>query len=175
MYNSGYNFTSDSITSTNPSDFFNNLGSMAAGLVVLFVILGLIALAVAIFLIVAQCKVYKKAGESWWKALIPVYSTWINAKISGLAWWWCPIFVGITALATFDNLSAVAGSALLVVMFNFNYNLSKKFGKTNGFAVLLTILPIIGIPMLAFGSAKYQANAEVDKNGIFAVENNLVK
>lgn len=60
-------------------------------------------------------------------------------------------------------------------MFNFNYNLSKKFGKTNGFAVLLTILPIIGVPILAFGSAKYQDNVKVDKNGIFAVENNLAK
>lgn len=170
MYSGGYDLPTDASS----TDFFNSLGNMAAGLVVLVVILGLIALAVGIFLIIAQCKVYKKAGEAWWKALIPVYSTWINAKISGLAWWWCPIFVGIAALATFDNISAVAGSALLVVMFNFNYNLSKKFGKSNGFAVLLTILPIIGVPILAFGSAKYQ-DVKVDKNGIFAVENDLAK
>lgn len=58
MYNGGYDLPTD----VNSTDFFNSLGNMAAGLVVLVVILGLIALAVGIFLIIAQCKVYKKAG-----------------------------------------------------------------------------------------------------------------
>ena len=48
--------------------------------------------------------------------------------------------------------------------------LAKKFGKSNGFAFLCTILPIIGIPILGFGSAKYNKDAKVDKNGIFSVE-----
>ena len=175
MYNGGYNFTTDSITTTGSSDFWSNLGALSAGLIVLVVIAGLFALAIAVFLIIAECKVYKKAGEAWWKALIPVYSTWVETKITGLAWWWCPIILGITALVSFENLSYVVGGALLVVAFNYNYNLSKKFGKSNGFAVLLTLLPIVGIPMLAFGSDKYQADAKTDKNGIFAVEKDLVK
>ena len=175
MYNNGYNFTPDSITSTSSTDAWSNLANIGAGLLFFVVILGLMAIALAVFLIIAECKIYKKAGEPWWKALIPVYSTWINAKIAGLAWWWCPIFVGISALSTFSNLSFVCFSALLVISFNFNYNLSKKFGKTNGFAVLMTILPIIAIPILAFGSAKYDSKIKTDKNGIFAVEKDLIK
>lgn len=175
MYNGGYDFTTDVISNTNTSDFFSNLGTIGAGLIILFIFLGILALGIAIFLIIAQCKVFKKAGEAWWKSLVPVYSTWVNTKITGLAWWWCPIFLGVSALSTYKNLSGLLGFAVLVIYFNYNYNLSKKFGKSNGFAVLLTLLPFIGIPMLAFGSAKYQASVKTDKNGIFAVENNMVK
>ena len=174
MYSNGYNLTTDPATTTT-TDFISNLGAVGAGLAVLFVILGLFATAIIIFMIIAECKVFKKAGEPWWKALIPVYSTWIEGKIAGLAWWWCPIFLGLTALASCGNLSYVAGAAVLVISFNFNYNLCKKFGKSNGFAVLLTLLPIVGIPILAFGSAKYNAAVKTDKNGIFAIENSIAK
>ncbi len=175
MYNDAYNLTTDSVANEAYSDFFNNLSTAGAGIIVFTIIMFLFALAIAVFLIIAECKMFKKAGESWWKALIPVYSTWIEAKIGGLAWWWCPIYVGVAALATFKNLTYVVCGAILVIGFNFYYNICKKFGKSNGFAVLCTLLPIIGIPMLAFGSAKYNASAKTDKNGIFAVENNIAK
>ena len=83
--------------------------------------------------------------------------------------------IGVSALATFKNLAYVGGFVALVISFNFFYNISKKFGKSNGFAFLCTVLPIIGIPILAFGSDKYNASAKTDKNGIFAVENNIAK
>lgn len=175
MYNGGYDLTTNSVTSNSAADFFNNLESLSAGLIVFTVFVALIAIAVAVFLIIAECKMFKKAGESWWKALIPFYSTWIEAKIAGLAWWWCPIMVGVASLATFKNLSSIAGFATLVIAFNYFYNISKKFGKSNGFAFLCTVLPIIGVPILAFGSDKYNASAKTDKNGIFAVENNIAK
>ena len=118
---------------------------------------------------------FAKMGVAWWKALIPVYSTWVETKITGLAWWWCPIFLGISALSTYKNLYGAASFAIIIIFFNYNYNLAKKFGKSDGFAVLLTLLPIIGIPILAFGSAKYNASAKTDKNGIFAVDHDMVK
>lgn len=175
MYNGGFDLTTDSVTSTNPTDFFSNLETLGAGLVAFTVFVALIAIAVAVFLIIAECKMFKKAGESWWKALVPFYSTWVETKIASLAWWWCPIMLGIAALATFKNLASMAGIFALIVSFNYYYNISKKFGKSNGFAVLCTLLPIIGIPILAFGSAKYNADAKTDKNGIFAVEKDMVK
>lgn len=170
MYSDTYNLTTES----NSVDFFNDLANVGAGLAVFFIILFIIALGLAIFLIVAECKLFKKAGESWWKALIPFYNTWIEGKIAGLAWWWCPIIIGVAALTTCKSLSFLS-FALVVISFNFNYNIAKKFGKSNGFAVLLTLLPIIGIPILAFGSDKYNAGIKTDKNGIFAVENNIAK
>ncbi len=146
--------------------------SILAGVgIALAVIICLVALAVLILIIVANCKIFKKAGEEWWKALIPLYSSWIETKITGLAWWWFLIFAGLTALfgTKTGEANFVVYMGLLLTSFNYNYNLAKKFGKTNGFAVLNTILPVIGLPILAFGSAKYDKAAKVDKNGIFTM------
>lgn len=169
-----YNYTYTPSTTTTP-DLEAIFGGMTAGIIVFFVFIGLIALAVAIFMIIAQCKLYTKAGEAWWKIFIPIYSTWIQTKITGLAWWWCPIYFGIAALSGIKEISTILLFAAILISFNYNYNLAKKFGKSNGFALLCTLLPIIGIPILAFGSAKYDKNAATDKNGIFAVEKDLVK
>ena len=170
MYNSGYD-----LTTTASNDWWSNFGQLTAAAIVIVILLGLIALAIAVFFIIAHCKVFTKAGEAWWKALIPVYNSWIETKIAGLAWWWFPIFIGVATLSGIKNLSAILGFVIILISFNYNYNIAKKFGKSNGFAFLCTILPIIGYPILAFGSAKYDAKAATDKNGIFAVEKDLVK
>ena len=175
MYNDAYNLTTDSLTNSGSTDFFSNLAGFTAGMAVAFVIFGIILLGIVVFLIICECKIFKKAGESCWKALVPVYNTWIEGKIGGLAWWWCPIILGMTALSGVSSLSYVACIATVVISFNFNYNISKKFGKTGGFALLLTLLPIIGLPILAFGSDKYNASVATDKNGIFAVQNSVAK
>ena len=168
MYNSGYD-----LTTTNSTDWFN-LGQLTAAAAVIVILLGLIVLAIVVFLIIAQCKLFTKAGEAWWKALIPIYNSWVETKITGLAWWWLPIYIGTACLCGVKELS-VLGFAVILISFNYNYNLAKKFGKSNGFAFLCTILPIIGLPVLAFGSAKYDAKADTDENGIFAVKGHLVK
>ena len=170
-----YNYTYTPSTTTTPS-LDSVFGGMAIGAIILVVILGLIALAVAIFMIIAECKLFTKAGEKWWKVFVPIYNTWVQNKIVGLAWWWLPIFLVASALTEVQTLGFVAGMAVILVSFNYNYNLAKKFGKSNGFAVLTTFLPVIGLPILAFGSAKYDAKAETDKNGIFAIDKDgLVK
>ena len=167
MYNSSYDIT------TTSTDWFN-LGQLTAAAAVIVILLALVILAILVFLIIAQCKLFSKSGEAWWKALIPIYNSWIETKITGLAWWWLPIYIGTTALSGVKEF-AVLGFAIILISFNYNYNLAKKFGKSNGFAFLCTILPIIGLPILAFGSAKYDAKAATDKNGIFAVDGSLVK
>ena len=169
-----YNYTYTPSTTT--PDVDSLFGGMAIGAIILVAVIGLIALAVAIFMIIAECKLFTKAGEKWWKVFIPIYNTWVQAKITGLAWWWLPIFLGATALTDVKGLEFAAGMGVILISFNFNYNLAKKFGKSNGFAVLTTFLPVIGLPILAFGSAKYDKNAATDKNGIFAIEKDgLVK
>jgi heme/copper-type cytochrome/quinol oxidase subunit 2 len=173
MYNS--NLITPNTTTTTP-DVEAIFGGMAAGAIILVAILGLIALAIVVFFIIAECKLYAKAGEKWWKVFIPIYNSWIETKITGLAWWWLPIFLLASSLYGANDLAYVGGFGLILVSFNYNYNLAKKFGKSNGFAVLCTLLPIIGIPILAFGSAKYDKDAAVDKNGIFAItKDSLVK
>lgn len=174
MY-SYYNNIITPSTSSSAEDIATIFGGMAIGAIILVAIVGLIALAIAVFMIIAKCKLFTKSGEAWWKVFVPIYNNWTETKITGLAWWWCPIFLGLSVLCEVKCFALVASLAVILVSFNYNFNLAKKFGKSNGFAVLCTLLPVIGLPILAFGSAKYDAKAETDKNGIFAVEKNLVK
>lgn len=145
------------------------LGAATGAVIALIVFAVIIGLALAILIIVARCKMFEKAGEKWWKSLIPVYSTWIETKIGGLAWWWLPIFVLVAGLSAGKGTYVFAWTTTLV-QFNIIFNISKKFGKSGGFAFLCTILPFVGLPMLGFGSTKYDKNTKVDKNGIFSIE-----
>ncbi len=159
------------LISPNPTVDESWLTGLGAAAIVLVVICALIGIALLVLIIVANCKMFKKAGQAWWKALIPLYNSWIETKITGLAWWWFLIFAVLTALlGKGDMENAVLSMALVLTSFNYNFNLAKKFGKTNGFAVLNTILPFIGLPILAFGSAQYNKDAEVDENGIFSLK-----
>lgn len=146
-------------------------GATAAAIVGI-IIAAIIVIAIIVLMIIALCKIFTKAGEKWWKAIVPIYSSWIQTKIVGLAWWWFLIFVVLTALVSREGQDAnyVLTWCVLLVSFNYNFNLAKKFGKSNGFAVLNTILPVIGLPILAFGSAKYDKDAKVDENGIFSLK-----
>ena len=166
------NLITPNTTTVDPDALF---GGMAIGAIILFGFIALIALAVAIFMLIAECKIYTKAGEKWWKVFVPLYNSWIQTKITGLAWWWFPIFIGFSMLMDVKVFAPIAGICVILISFNYNYNLAKKFGKSNGFALLTTFLPFVGLPILGFGSAKYDAKADTDKNGIFAVEKNLVK
>ena len=153
------------------SDADKLFGNLTAGALILFALLILICLAIIALVLVSNCLIFKKAGEKPWKGLIPLYNSWVETRITGLAWYWFLIFAGLTAiLGSGKDVNYVISIGLLLTSFNYNYNLAKKFGKTNGFAFLCTILPFIGLPILAFGSAKYNKDAKVDENGIFSVE-----
>ncbi|MBP5678544.1 MAG: hypothetical protein J6X28_01790 [Bacilli bacterium] len=147
------------------------LSGASVAVIILVAFLALIALGLVILVLIANCKIFKKAGEAWWKGLIPLYNSWVETKITGLGWWWFLIFIIITGLFSYmEETNFVVYMALVLTSFNYNFNLAKKFGKTNGFAVFNTIFPVIGLPILAFGSAKYDKDAKVDENGIFSIK-----
>ncbi len=101
----------------------------------------LIVLALVVFLIAAMWKIYEKAGQEGWAAIIPIYNTYILLKIVGKPGWWL--------LLMFIPL-------VNIVFLVWTYNmLSKSFGKDEGFTVGLLLLGIVFIPILGFGDAKY--------------------
>ena len=146
------------------------LGNLTAGAIIAIVILSLLACAIIVLMLVSNYMIFKKAGEKPWKGLIPLYNSWVETRIAGLAWYWFLIFAGLTAMMEMFSAGFVVSFGLVLTSFNYNYNIAKKFGRTEGFAFLCTILPIIGLPILAFGDSKYKKDAKVDKNGIFSVE-----
>jgi hypothetical protein len=105
-------------------------------------------LALAVFYVVCQWKIFTKAGVPGWIALIPIYNYWKLCEIVGRPGWW-----SLSFLLSFIPL--VGWIVPLVVAIIVMVDLAKSFGKEPIFALLLILLPIIGLPMLAFGSAKY--------------------
>jgi len=108
------------------------------GLLVSFVVFGL---AIAVFMYAALWKVFVKAGQPGWAAIIPIYNAYIMTKIAGKPGWW-------VLMLLLPPLNLIFGIWL--------YNMiSKSFGKDEAFTVGLLLLGIVFLPILGFGSAKY--------------------
>ena len=105
----------------------------------------IIYLAVVILEIASFWRVFTKAGQPGWAAIIPIYNYYVLLKVVGRQWWWL-----LLLLIPFVNI------VIVIVIFN---DLSKSFGKSGGFTVGLVLLPFIFFPILAFGSAQYQGPA----------------
>jgi uncharacterized membrane protein YhaH (DUF805 family) len=99
-------------------------------------------LAFTILMIAACWKIYTKAGQPGWAAIIPIYNLYIWCKIVGRPWWWI-----LLMLIPFVNF--IIGIILCI-------DLAKSFGKGVGFGLGLVFLGIIFFPILGFGSAQYQ-------------------
>ena len=111
----------------------------AAGIGMGFVI---VQLAIAILFIVSLWKIFAKAGEPGWAAIIPIYNAVVLLKIAGKPGWWV-----LLLFIPFVNI--VIGILAIV-------GLAQNFGKGGGYIAGLILLPIIFYPMLAFGSAQYK-------------------
>lgn len=102
----------------------------------------LCTLILSIFLIAAQWKVFTKAGQPGWAAIIPIYNIYIMTKIAGKPGWWVLMF-----FLPFVNFIFAIWLTNMI---------SKSFGKDEAFTAGLILLGIIFWPILGFGSAKYQ-------------------
>ena len=101
----------------------------------------LVIFALAIVVLVAAWKVFEKAGEAGWKALIPIYNYYVLLRIVGRPGWWLILY--FIPIVGFITGIIVANDA------------SKSFGKSAGFTVGLIFLPFIFVPILGYGDARY--------------------
>lgn len=135
------------------------------GIAIFGIIIMLVALAVGIIQTIAFWKIFKKAGKGGWEAIIPFYGNWVLMEISGLNWWWF-LFLFAPFVLSFVGLSWLGYLANLFAMFNCYFNLAKKFNKSTGFAVCLTLFTPICAPMLGFSkNVTYNGSVPVSKNG----------
>lgn len=117
--------------------------------------------AFAILVVVANCFLYTKMGEPWWKAIIPFYNLFvINEKIFGNGWWFL-----ITA---FGAVPYVGWIVCLLYSVIFNVRLARSFGKESVFALGLILLSPIFILILGLGQARYVRLADFDYKRPFA-------
>ena len=99
------------------------------------------ALVIIVFEIAAVWRIFVKAGDRGWKAIIPIWNTLIVLKIVGRPWWWIFLY-----------LIPVVWWIVYIIVY---YDLAKSFGKGVGFAVGVILLPFIFVPILGFGSSQY--------------------
>lgn len=99
---------------------------------------------VILFIIItaeSHWKIFKKAGQSGWASIIPIYNLIVLLEIVKKPTWWFVLllipFVNIIFAIWITNL------------------LSKKFNKDEGFTIGLLLLPFIFYPLLGLSKAEY--------------------
>jgi Family of unknown function (DUF5684) len=102
-------------------------------------------LAFVVLMIAALWKIFSKAGQPGWAAIIPIVNTYFVCKVAGRPGWWViPMFI------PFVNF---------IIAIILCIDIAKSFGKGVGFGIGLILLPVIFFPILGFGSAQYQGGA----------------
>jgi len=96
--------------------------------------------------IISMWKIFTKAGQPGWAAIVPIYNIIVQLNVQGRPTWWI-----IWWLIPFVNYVGIFVMAIITGL-----DLAKRFGKGGGFAAGLILLAPIFLLILAFGSAQYQ-------------------
>ena len=96
---------------------------------------------IILLLIIAWWKIFEKAGQPGWQAIIPIYNFYVLLKIVGKPGWWLILM-----------LIPLVNAIFIIWAYNM---LSKSFGKDEAFTVGLVLLSFVFFPILGFGDAKY--------------------
>jgi uncharacterized membrane protein len=132
--------------------------------------------------IIGSWKIFKKAGESRWKALIPFYSTYTMYKVTWhtFAFWVYGGIIITNVLCSYlsqANVIAVLGSFLALTTLGIHieqmHRLAVCFHKGFWFTVGLVFLKPIFILILAFDKSDY-TYVKTDSRLLHEIKNNLV-
>ena len=109
-----------------------------------------VLLAIAVVGIIGLWKVFEKAGEEGWKALIPFYNMYILYKITwGNGWLFLLLLIPI------------ANAVIAIITL---YKLAESFGKGIGFFFGLWFLYPVFIMILGFGPDQYRGGVQQKVN-----------
>lgn len=106
-------------------------------------IVPVVAVIFLILMIISMWKIFLKAGQPGWAAIIPIYNIFVLLQIVRKPIWWIVLF--FVPFVSFIM-------SLVVIAF-----LGKSFGKGFGFILGLIFLPFIFYPILAFGDSAYMS------------------
>lgn len=120
--------------------------------------------------VVAYWRIFKKAGESGWKSLIPVYSNYIRYRIV-----WSPLWFWVGALllaasvalelwggegGVWGGLSMGIGGAWTLIHMIRNYRMGRAFGRGVPFSLGMVVFPPLFTLILGLGGSVYQGRRE---------------
>ena len=142
--------------------------------------IALIGIAMFVLTVIARWKIFTKAGEEGWKSIIPIYSDYVEWKLSwnNITMFWISLaliiggyILGMVSGAyavTADGSVAAAGGGFMgilssilvlagcVIMLIQKFKLFKAFGKGAGWFVAWIFFNNIMVLVLGFGSAQYE-------------------
>lgn len=118
---------------------YNELAYLIGGTT--YIVSMVISLAISVVVIIGSWKVYEKAGEPGWAAIVPFYSQYVLFKIAfGSGWLFLLMFV------------PCVNFVMLIIC---NFKLATAFGKGTGYGFGLWLLNPIFMCLLGFGDAQY--------------------
>lgn len=138
----GYDYYSTPYYSNGGSHFESTLDDGIFGVVLgIFASFWVLCIICAVIQLIGQWKTYQKAGLDGWEALVPGHNVFVKFQLAGIH---TAFF--FLLLVPFANI---------VVEFWLNIEFAKKFGRSVGFGIGLTFLPVIFYPILGFGKSQY--------------------
>ena len=169
------------MTNLTPAGEAALVGGFAGAIVAFIAVFGIIF---CILMIIANWKIFEKAGEPGWKSIIPIYNVYIMFKIVNMKnwfWWILGLSVIGSIIASVNNSASfyyMSGAEIqttdisqvptivIVTMFIeavvtiwagivYAYRTSKVFGHGLGYTFGLIFLPNIFQLILGFGKSKY--------------------
>ncbi len=156
-----------------------------------FGIIATIGIIFFVLYVIASWKIFQKAGEPGWKALIPIYNVYIMFKIVNMkSWFWwliamsicCNIMIAVDIPGIYNmnqsqldaidwgqhpmTIIATIISIVVTIWANITYSwrTSKVFGHGVGYFIGLWLLPNIFWLILGFDKSKYDKKALKKKN-----------
>lgn len=96
---------------------------------------------IMLIMLSSMWRIFTKAGYAGWTSLVPIYNAVLMMRIAGKPGWW-------VLLMMFPLVN-------MVIMVVVDISLANQFGKNAAFGIGLLFLPLIFMPILAFGSAKH--------------------
>ena len=149
----------------------SELTSLLSTLGIVFGIAFLIILIILIPAIIAEWKLFKKAGKPGWAAIVPFYNTWVLIEIAGLNWWYflITLFGGVVLAFLGEAFDLLSYLIPLYINFIVYYNIAKKMKQDPIlYGILSVFLPYVTVLILGFSkSIQYDSSVEVSPNGVF--------
>jgi len=113
----------------------------------------LVMMVIAVVFIIGYWKVFEKAGQPGWAAIIPIYNAYILTQIAGRPGWWV-----LLLMIPFINV---------VIVLLLSIDIAKSFGQSAVFGVvMLFLLSAIGYLVLGFGNYRYIGPAAASASAV---------
>lgn len=113
---------------------------LVGGIMAYFGMIMLVGAAIGIVQLVAQWKMFEKAGRPGWAALVPIYNLYVLYEIAGMKGWYVFLsfipFVGTIIMMVFSIMSC--------------FKIATAFGKETGFGFGLLLLAPVFYSILGF-------------------------